>query len=162
MMQQFSGLLTALVFCCLPAMAQPLRGLASQRGIRIGSAADPSHFGDPSYAATLAREFDQLEPENAMKFGPIHPGPATYNFGPPDMLVSFARDHRMAVRGHTLVWHNQNPSWLTRGNYTSDQLSTVLQDHIKTVVGHYAGQVYAWDAVNEAFNDDGTVRSTIW
>jgi endo-1,4-beta-xylanase len=161
MSQQFSGLV-AVAFCCVPLMAQPMRGLASQRGIHIGSAADPSHFVDPSYAATLAREFNQLEPENAMKFGPIHPVPTSYNFGPPDLLVSFARDHDMAVRGHTLVWHNQNPSWLTRGSYTPDQLSAILQDHITTVVGHYAGQVYAWDVVNEAFNDDGSVRSTIW
>jgi endo-1,4-beta-xylanase len=143
-------------------MAQPLRSLASQRGIHIGAAADPSHFADPSYTATLAREFNQLEPENAMKFGPIHPGPTTYNFGPPDALASFARDHRMAVRGHTLVWHNQIPAWLTRGSYTPGQLSAILQDHIDTVLGHYAGQVYAWDVVNEAFNDDGTLRSTIW
>jgi endo-1,4-beta-xylanase len=64
--------------------------------------------------------------------------------------------------GDTLVWHNQVPSWVTSGNYTSPQLSTILQDHITTVMGHYAGKVYAWDAVNEAFNDDGTMRDTIW
>ena len=42
-----------------------------------------------------------------MKFGPIHPDPNTYNFGPADAIVAFAQAHGMAVRGHTLVWHNQ-------------------------------------------------------
>jgi endo-1,4-beta-xylanase len=142
--------------------AQPLRQLTDQRGIRLGAAADPSHFSEALYADTLAREFSQIEPENAMKFGPIHPGPSAYNFGPPDALVSFARQHNMSVRGHTLVWHNQLPSWLTNGTYTTTQLSGILHDHISAVADHYAGQVYAWDVINEAFNDDGTLRSTIW
>src|SRR5262249_41587679 len=60
------------------------------------------------------------------------------------------------------VWHQQNPGWVTNGNYTPDQLSSILQSHISTVVGRYAGQIYAWDVVNEGFNDDGTMRSTIW
>ena len=146
----------------VPAAAQSLRQLADQRGIHIGAAADPSRLSEALYAATLAGEFNQVEPENAMKFGPIHPGPATYNFGPPDALVAFGRANKMAVRGHTLLWHNQNPSWLTGGSYSPAQLSSILKDHISAVVGHYAGQVYAWDVVNEAFKDDGTLRSSIW
>jgi endo-1,4-beta-xylanase len=68
----------------------------------------------------------------------------------------------MVVRGHTLVWHNQVPAWVPMGNYTPAQLSTILQDHITTVTQHYAGEVYAWDVVNEAFYDTGAVRDTIW
>src|SRR5262249_40944013 len=97
-----------------------------------------------------------------MKFGPIHPARTTYNFGPADALVAFARTNKMAVRGHTLVWHSQNPGWLTGGGFTPTQLSDILQEHINAVVSHYAGQVYAWDVVNEAFNDNGTLRSTFW
>jgi endo-1,4-beta-xylanase len=147
---------------CSGIHAQTLRDLAAQRGIHIGSAADPSFFTESGYNTTLGREFNQLEPENDMKFGPIHPGVSTYSFTRADQLVSYAQDHNMSVRGHTLVWYQQNPSWLTNGGYNSQQLSSILQDHIKTVVGRYAGKVYAWDVVNEAFNDDGTIRSTIW
>lgn len=161
-MRWSNKLVGSAIVCLTSLAAQPLRDLADQRGIRFGAAADPSHLGENGYANTLGGEFSQLEPENAMKFGPIHPGPTTYNFGPPDALVSFARTHKMAVRGHTLVWYNQNPSWLTGGNFSPAQLSGFLQEHINTVVGHYAGQVYAWDVVNEAFNDNGTLRSTIW
>src|SRR5947207_4140557 len=141
--------------------AQSLRQLADQRGIRISAAVDPSHFSESLYSTTLSREFNQVEPENAMKFGPIHPSQSTYNFGPPDSIVSFAKSNNMAVRGHTLVWYNQNPSWLTNGQFTPAQLSAILKDHINTVVGHYAGQVYAWAVVNEAFSDNGTLRSFI-
>ncbi len=151
-----------LYFAASVLIAQPLRQLSDQRGIRLGTAAEPSHFSEAPYADTLAREFSQIEPENVMKFGPIHPGPATYNFGPADALVSFGLGHNMAVRGHTLVWHNQLPSWVTSGNYSTTQLSGILHDHISAVIGRYAGQVYAWDVINEAFNDDGTLRGTIW
>lgn len=153
----------AIIACCAaPLTAQSLRQLAAERNIRLGAAADPSRLNEAPYAATLSAEFSQLEPENTMKFAPIHPSPTAYNFSPSDALVSFARANNMAVRGHTLIWHNQNPGWLTNGGYTSVQLSSILQDHINTVVRRYAGQVYAWDVVNEAFNDNGTLRSTIW
>ena len=160
--------LTAKLFLFLTAamlFAQeaPLRQFAEQRGIRIGTAVDARALSsEPRYAETLAREFNQVEPENAAKFGLIHPQQDTYNFGPVDALVAFAKDHKMAVRGHTLVWHNQNPAWLTRGQFTQEQLAGILHDHIGKVVGHYAGQIYAWDVVNEAFNDDGSLRKTIW
>jgi endo-1,4-beta-xylanase len=142
------------------AWGQPLRDLGARREVKIGTAVDPSYFTEAAYAATLAREYSQAQPENDMKFGPIHPGRTTYSFARADAIVKFARDHGMAARGHTLVWHQQNPTWLN-GLSPSD-LKTALEDHIRTVVGHYAGQVYAWDVVNEAFNDDGTLRSTMW
>ena len=155
-------LLLAALMLVSGTAAQSLRELADQRGIRIGAAADPSHFNETAYADTLGREFSQIEPENAMKFGPIHPAQSTYNFRDADSIVAFAKSHNQALRGHTLVWHNQLPAWLSGGGHTPSQLFSILQDHIRTLVGHYAGQVYAWDVTNEAFNDDGTIRSTLW
>ena len=97
-----------------------------------------------------------------LTFGPIQPGPETFAFERPDALVEFARTHGMRVRGHTLVWHSQNPPWLARGSFSAEQMSGILEKHIDTVVGRYAGKVFGWDVVNEAFNDDGTLRSTLW
>jgi endo-1,4-beta-xylanase len=145
-----------------PSPSQTLGQVAARHNIKIGAAADSPYLSDSSYAAILGSEFSQLQAENEMKFSIIHPGVNTYDYRGGDALVSFAQSHTMVVRGHTLVWHNQVPSWVTSGSYTSPQLSTILQDHITTVVGHYAGKVYAWDVVNEAFNDDGTIRDTIW
>jgi endo-1,4-beta-xylanase len=156
------GVWFLLFFFGIPVFAQPLRDLAGERGIRFGAAVEPSFItAEPLYGETLAREYNQVEPENAMKFGPIHPRIDAYDFAKADAVVKFGREHGMAVRGHTLVWHSQNPSWLTGGGFNSTQLADILQRHIQTVAGRYAGQVYAWDVVNEAF-DGGGLRSTIW
>jgi endo-1,4-beta-xylanase len=139
-----------------------LRQVAATHNIKVGAAADSQFLSDANYSATLGSEYSQLQAENEMKFGLIHPGVSAYDFTGADALVAFAQAHTMVVRGHTLVWHNQVPAWVTSGGYTSPQLATILQDHITTVMQHYAGKVYAWDVVNEAFNDDGTMRDTIW
>ena len=68
----------------------------------------------------------------------------------------------MKIRGHNLVWGNHNPGWLAEGRYTSEQLSGLLQEHIRRVVGHYRGRVFAWDVVNEAFDENGNLRSSVW
>nr|UXE44974.1 endo-1,4-beta-xylanase Z [uncultured bacterium] len=143
-----------------------LRTAAEKRGVKIGAAVAPFHLNETQYASTLAAEFSQLEPENAMKFGPIHPRSNTdhkpFDFASCDRLVKFAQEHKMAVRGHTLVWHQQDPKWLLEGGYSSTQLSNILKDHITKVLSHFGNLMYAYDVVNEAFNDDGTMRSTIW
>ena len=85
---------------------------------------------------------------------PTVQGPRQFaRFAPADAIVAFANSHGMATRGHNLVWYNQLPGWLTSGNNTPAQLASILQDHINTVVGRYARQLYAWDVVNEAIND---------
>ena len=143
-----------------------LRQAGDARHILIGTAAASMYLSEPSYTSTLGSEFSQLQAENEMKFGPIHPRPDSdpnpYDFRGGDALVAFAQAHKMVVRGHTLVWHNQVSDWVKKSNPSSPQLATILQNHIRTVMTHYASKVYAWDVVNEAFNDDGTMRHTIW
>jgi endo-1,4-beta-xylanase len=86
----------------------------------------------------LGSEFSQIQSENEMKFGSIHPRPNTdpnpYSFAGGDALVAFAESHNMVVRGHTLLWHNNVPHWLTSGGYTPAQMASFLQDHIHTVL----------------------------
>jgi endo-1,4-beta-xylanase len=139
-----------------------LRVLGRARGLRLGAAVQARLLGESDYARTLARDFDMVTPENDMKFGPVHPGPATYNFTNADAIVDFALSHGMQVKGHTLVWHQQLPAWLTNRSWTRDELIAVLRDHITTVVGRYKGRVSYWDVVNEAIDDSGNLRNTIW
>jgi endo-1,4-beta-xylanase len=149
----------------LPA-AGTLRKSAEARHITIGAAAASLYLADADYSAILGSEFSQLQAENEMKFGLIHPRPDTdpnpYDFKGGDALVAFAQSHNMRVRGHTLVWHNQVAKWVTDGGYSPLQLARILDAHVENVVRHYASKVYAWDVVNEAFNEDGTMRRTIW
>ena len=95
---------------------------------------------DKPYAETLAREFNLVVAENAMKFGPLRPTRETYNFAPADRLVEFAQAHNMKVRGHTLVWHNQLPRWLTSGDFSSEEASAILRDHIRSMMTHFKGK----------------------
>lgn len=142
---------------------QGLRDLAEPREILIGSGGtDETNFAEAQFAATLRGEFNQIESGNSMKFGPIHPAAARYDFTAADSLVSFAAQHGMRVRGHVFVWHNQIATWVSNGNFSPAQLSDILHQHILTVGGRYRAKVFAWDLVNEAFQDDGTLRDTIW
>ena len=157
-------LLVSLISCHVsgPRTQGPLRKAAVADHITLGTAASAQHLGDQNYTRILGSEFAELEPENEMKFGRVHPQRDRYDFRGADALVSFAAAHGMAVRGHTLVWHQQVPQWVSAGNFSPAELSASLEDHITTVIEHFAGRVYAWDVVNEAFNDDGTMRSTLW
>ena len=161
----------ALAVSCTSGASEPpsptpppsLRCLAQARGISIGAAVGFPYLRDePVFAETLGREFSMLTPENAMKFGLVHPDRDRYDFAGADFIVDFAEAHGMQVRGHTLVWHFQLPSWLTDRTWTRDELIDILREHITTVVGHYRGRVAAWDVVNEAVADDGSLRDTIW
>jgi len=146
-----------------PTPALSLRSSAQVFGIQIGAAVAVEPLrSEALYAERLASEFSILTPENAMKFEPLHPDRDRYDFSNADAIVDFAEAHGMQVRGHTLVWHNQLPPWLTVGNWARDELIEILREHIMTVVGHYRGRVVAWDVVNEAVADDGSLRDTIW
>ena len=147
----------------MPLPRLSLRSLAYFRGIRIGAAvAVKPLLNEELYAQTLARQFNLLTPENAMKFERLHPLRDRYDFEDADTLVNFAQAHNMQVRGHTLVWHNQLPEWLTEKDWERDELINILREHIITVVEHYRGQLVAWDVVNEAIADDGSLRDTLW
>jgi endo-1,4-beta-xylanase len=149
-----------------PASEGPgtLRQAAEGAKILVGAAVRSAQLSEPAYASTLAREYNMLEPEDAMKWEVVHPAPEKFDFSQADRIVEFAAQHNMKVRGHTLVWHRQNPAWLTEGRYTPQELSRILENHIETVVGHYRGKVFAWDVANESFDEIalGKLRSTLW
>ncbi len=155
------GLFVALLFT-LPAFSQ-LRNAAAGR-LSVGAAVNIDAFnntsGEPQYRPTLSREYNMLVAENVMKFDTIHPAQNTYNFTQADQLVAFAQANGMKVRGHVLIWHNQIPSWVTNGNFTRDQVIAIMQDHITTVMQHFAGKVVAWDVVNEAVSDNNGAMRT--
>ncbi|MFD8738979.1 endo-1,4-beta-xylanase [Streptomyces sp. NPDC059618] len=143
------------------AAGAPLRDLAAAKGKAIGTAVTGSKLTG-TYADLAGGQFSSLTPGNAMKWGTVEPTRGSYNWAEADQIVAFAQAHNQQVRGHTLVWHSQNPDWLTNGTWTTAELSGLLQDHITTEVTRYKGKLAAWDVVNEPFNEDGTYRSTLW
>jgi endo-1,4-beta-xylanase len=139
-----------------------LRRAADRTGILVGTAVRPSLFSEAAYSETLSREFNMIEPEDVMKWWVVRRDEGTFDFRQSDEVVRFAQAHGMKVRGHCLVWDHDNPQWLTQGHFNPEQLSQLLQQHIATVVKHYAGQVFAWDVVNEALDENGNVKNSLW
>jgi endo-1,4-beta-xylanase len=141
----------------------PLRVLAERRGIRIGAAVNEGPLqDDPLYREILSREFNIVTCENAMKFGSLRPACDRFAFENADTIVAFARQYAMAVRGHTLLWHQMIPGWLTEGRFSFDDGIDVLRGHIETVTRRYRGQVTAWDVVNEAIDENGGGRDSLF
>jgi endo-1,4-beta-xylanase len=141
---------------------ETLREAATTSGVLVGSAVRPYALSEPAYAATLSHEFDMVEPEDSMKWWIVRANPDRFDFAEADKIVRFAVAHGMKVRGHCLVWDHNNPKWLADGHFTPDQLSHLLQEHIATEMKHYSGQVFAWDVVNEALDEKGNPRDSIW
>jgi endo-1,4-beta-xylanase len=140
-----------------------LRQLAKPTGVRIGTAVNTSALADDAtYRTLVAQQFNSVTPENVMKWEVVQPERSRYDFTEADELVAFARANKQKVRGHTLVWHNQLPKWLTDGTWTKKELRSILREHIRTEVGHFRGQIWAWDVVNEAIDDNGQLRDTFW
>lgn len=121
---------------------------------------------DPLGDSIVISQFNTISPENDLKWEIIQPELGRYDFGPADAYVAFGRKHHMWIVGHNLVWHNQVPAWVFRDNdgklLTRDALLKRMHDHIFTVVGRYKGQIQSWDVVNEALNEDGTLRQSLW
>jgi endo-1,4-beta-xylanase len=140
-----------------------LRQLAQHTALRIGTAVDMTALAnDATYRQMVGDQFSTVTPENVMKWEVVEPQRGQYDFSAGDQLVRFARAHHQKVRGHTLVWHNQLPGWLTSGTWTPAQLRSILRQHIFAEAGHFRGQIWAWDVVNEAIDDTGKLRDTIW
>jgi endo-1,4-beta-xylanase len=123
---------------------------------------DTDQRGDP----IIKSQFNSISPENVLKWESVHPQPGKYDFGGADRYVQFGESNKMYVIGHTLVWHSQTPQWVFQGENDQpaarDVLLERMRDHIFTVVGRYKGRVKGWDVVNEALNENGTLRNSPW
>jgi endo-1,4-beta-xylanase len=163
MPERFIYLLASLLLLAgFPGYAQDTT-LQSAAPFRLGAAINTTLLrNNATYRALVAKEYNSVTPENVMKWGTIHPSATGYNFENGDTLVNFALQTGKRVHGHTLVWHQSLPSWVN--NFVGDSAAweNMLKTHIKTVVTHYKGKLASWDVINEAFNDDGTLRNSVW
>jgi len=146
------------------AEPQPtLRSVASISGRFFGAALNAAHLAESDYAAVASTELSFATPENEMKWASTEPTRGTFSFDRGDAITAFAAQNSILVKGHTLVWHNQLPSWVPAIQDATD-LHDAMISHITQVVSHYRGQVVAWDVVNEAVADSGQslLRNTIF
>ena len=109
----------------------------------------------------IAKEFNSITAENIMKSMFLHPEEDVFSFETSDKYVDFGVKNNMFIHGHTLIWHSQLAPWF-RAKKDSLEMSVAMENHIKTIVEHYDGKIDSWDVVNEALNEDGTLRKSVF
>ncbi|KAJ0299826.1 uncharacterized protein N0V96_010902 [Colletotrichum fioriniae] len=125
----------------------------------IGVSGDNGIMQQGKTAAVIQQNFGQVTPEYSMKWDATEPTRGNFDFTNSDFLVNFAQKNGKSIRGHTLLWHQALPAWVSAIKDKAT-MTKVIETHVKTIVGKYKGKIRSWDVVNEAFNDNGTIRST--
>ncbi|KAF3766952.1 glycoside hydrolase family 10 /Carbohydrate-binding module family 1 [Cryphonectria parasitica EP155] len=154
-MSKFASLVAGAL--CLSRANANLNQLAQSAGkLYFGSATDNGELSDSAYVAILSNyeEFGQITPGNTQKWEYTEPTEGDFTYTEGDVITDFAEANGQILRCHNLVWYNQLPSWVTSDTWTNETLTAVVQAHIESEVGHYKGQCYAWDVVNEALDDN--------
>jgi endo-1,4-beta-xylanase len=140
-------------------------GLAQMfsRHFKIGAALNASQASgtNPTTTAFITSQFNAITPENVMKAENIHPAWNQFDFKRADEIIDFGKKHHIEVNGHTLVWHSQLPAFARKIQQT-DSFRTFFRNHISVVASRYKGRIQSWDVVNEALNEDGTLRESIF
>src|SRR5215213_2989242 len=166
-----STLLMTAVVAVIPIVAHAQRQSLKdvfKNDFLVGAALNPRQFSeeDAKGAALIKEQFNAISPENSLKWEVVHPQVNRYDFSQGDQYVAFGDKNKMFTVGHTLVWHSQTPRWVFQDSagrpLTRDALLARMRDHIQTVVGRYKGRIKGWDVVNEALNEDGTMRRSPW
>ncbi|MGV3558490.1 endo-1,4-beta-xylanase [Larkinella arboricola] len=136
--------------------------LKSVASFPLGAALNPKLLNNALYGRIAEREFSSVTAENHLKMHHIHPEQNRYDWSGGDALIAFAQRNGQRLHGHTLLWHQAVPKWVREFQGDSTAWEQLIKEHIQTVVGHYKGRIAAWDVVNEAFEEDGSLRKTIW
>ncbi|KAJ9625162.1 hypothetical protein H2203_005117 [Taxawa tesnikishii (nom. ined.)] len=168
----FSKLTAALALTGLSA-ASPLESRASEKGLQqawtclkgrdyIGTALTIRDDAAEQNIIKSPVDFNSVTPENAMKWESTEPTRNNFTFAGADAIVDFAQKYKKQIRCHTLVWHSQLPAWVSNGGFDNATLISIMENHIKNVAGRYKGKCTHWDVVNEALNEDGTYRESVW
>lgn len=129
----------------------------------IGTAlsADQIAEKDKKEDSLIRKEFNAITAENIMKSMYTHPQKDKYDFALSDKFVAYGEKNKMFIHGHTLIWHSQLAPWMEK-IADSIEMKAFMKDHITTMVSRYKGRINSWDVVNEALNEDGTLRQSVF
>lgn len=144
-------------------MAQSSLKEAYKKSFTMGAALGASHIReqDPATQTLIKKHFNSVTVENHMKCENIHPEWNRYSFELADRYVEFAQKNKLEAIGHTLIWHSQLSPFVQKIQ-SPDSLRLFMKEHISTVAGRYKGKIHGWDVVNEALEEDGSLRQSIF
>ncbi|MFG2049747.1 endo-1,4-beta-xylanase [Micromonospora sp. NPDC048935] len=128
-----------------------LKASAAEKGRYFGAAVAGQKLSDNTYVTILNREFNSVVAENDMKWDATEPQQGRFNYTGGDRLVAHAQANGQSVRGHALLWYQQQPGWAQ--SMSGSALRSAMMNHVTQVATHFKGKIYAWDVVNEAFAD---------
>ncbi|KAK0720821.1 glycoside hydrolase superfamily [Lasiosphaeris hirsuta] len=164
---------TSTLLALLPLASCQLDYWAKKAGLKyFGAATDTPGFRERApfpqsyskYDAIFAdpKEFGQTTPTNGQKWLFTEPEPGVFNFTEGEVVAGLAAATGKILRCHALVWHSQLAPWVETTEWTPDALRAAIKRHVAGVAGHWKGRCYAWDVVNEALDEDGTYRKSVF
>ncbi|KAJ8520534.1 hypothetical protein ONZ45_g2689 [Pleurotus djamor] len=159
MMNRLLGLL-----CLLPlafAQLQPLKSYFTG-GRYLGFFTNQGRMtsAGSTYVSIGETNFNAVTESNACKWEVIEPTQGQFAWSGCDYSFNWITSRGGKFRGHTLVWHSQLAPWVS--TLSGSAVESAMSNHINAVMGHYKGKVYCWDVVNEALNEDGTLRTSVF
>lgn len=160
-----------MIFCTAGSFGQTLAKKTTLRDAArgrflVGTAVSHRQIDDKKDATLISTQFDCMTAENEFKPSLLQPSPGKFDFTIADKMIEFADKNNLKVVGHTLLWHNQSPTWLfmdeNRKPLSRELALSNLKNYIDNVAGHFKGKVIGWDVVNEALSDapDEYLRNT--
>lgn len=155
-----TGVAGMVVLSGTASAATTLGASAAESGRYFGTAVAANRLSEQDYVNVLNAEFNSVTAENEMKWDALEPNRGSFTFGNADRIVTQARGRGVSVRGHTLVWHSQLPGWVS--GLDTNNLRSAMNTHIDEVMGHWRGQIHSWDVVNEAFEENGSRRNSVF
>lgn len=138
-----------------------MKGLADKRKLVFGVSVKAGDVLNPEVVKLIDENFNLIVPEDTMKWMNIRPKKTFWNWGDMDNMVKFAEEHKIRMKGHTFLWHQQNPPYVSSLK-TKEEAVTLMTEQISTIMDRYRGRIQEYDVCNEPMNEDGTMRDTVW
>lgn len=161
---------------------ETIKDLFEAHGVKAGTCISQKMIFDPNYSGLITEQFNSVTLENALKPDAILNQSASKKAD--DIVVEFksettnlldwAKKNNMSMRGHTIIWHSQTPEWIFHEEFNASKdlvsrevMLKRMESYISQVFAQleehgYLDMIYAYDVVNEAWEDNGTMRDTLW
>jgi endo-1,4-beta-xylanase len=157
-----STLVIVAAFVVTPSLAGALPKPVNGRPILGTAIREDALNKDVAYTNMIPTRYKMVMAESATTWRVIEPAQGVFNFGPMDKVVNFAMAHGLKVAAVPLLWHKENPTWLTQGTFTRAEMIAIVQNHITTIMHRYAGKVAIWDVSNEAVDPTAKVDHNVF